>query len=244
MEVHHHAHTSRKKWTHYFWEFLMLFLAVFCGFLAEYQLEHKIEKDREKQYIYNLLEDLRADTAIYAGSARHNLTVFGLIDTLIKLMKNPERKNHVGKLAFTARMILPAWKEVFPADHTYEDMKSSGHLRLIRKRKVADNISYYYNSASELRKYNEAAMIWGTNYGSTMGKIFDGELLLKILKEKKEQEASPSDLLTEDRVVFNELITSAQYLYGAIKLGENVCSKRNLAAQNLIELIKKEYHLK
>ena len=38
MEVHHHSHTSRKKWMHYFWEFLMLFLAVFCGFLAEYQL--------------------------------------------------------------------------------------------------------------------------------------------------------------------------------------------------------------
>jgi len=38
MEVHAHTHipTSReKKWTHYFWEFLMLFLAVFCGFLAE-----------------------------------------------------------------------------------------------------------------------------------------------------------------------------------------------------------------
>ena len=51
MEVHHHSHTARKKWTHYLWEFLMLFLAVFCGFLAEYQLEHKIEKDREKQYI-------------------------------------------------------------------------------------------------------------------------------------------------------------------------------------------------
>ena len=31
MEVHHHpiaigSHTARKKWTHYFWEFLMLFL--------------------------------------------------------------------------------------------------------------------------------------------------------------------------------------------------------------------------
>ena len=36
MEVHQHTHTPRKKWTHYFWEFLMLFLAVFCGFLAEY----------------------------------------------------------------------------------------------------------------------------------------------------------------------------------------------------------------
>ena len=66
MEVHHHTHPehsgSRKKWTHYFWEFLMLFLAVFCGFLAEYQLEHKIEKDREKQYVRSLIDDFREDT--------------------------------------------------------------------------------------------------------------------------------------------------------------------------------------
>ena len=34
MEVHAHTHTPRKKWTHYFWEFLMLFFAVFCGFLS------------------------------------------------------------------------------------------------------------------------------------------------------------------------------------------------------------------
>jgi hypothetical protein len=31
MEVHAHTHTARKKWTHYFWEFIMLFLAVSCG---------------------------------------------------------------------------------------------------------------------------------------------------------------------------------------------------------------------
>jgi len=43
MEVHTHTHSPRKKWAHYFWEFLMLFLAVFCGFLAEYKLEHTIE---------------------------------------------------------------------------------------------------------------------------------------------------------------------------------------------------------
>ena len=63
MEVHAHSHTARKKWTHYFWEFLMLFLAVFCGFLAEYQLEHKIEKNREKQFMASMIEDLKADTS-------------------------------------------------------------------------------------------------------------------------------------------------------------------------------------
>jgi len=66
MEVHHHAHNPaephhKKNWKSYFWEFLMLFLAVFCGFLAEYQLEHKIEKDRELQFIKSLTTDLQDD---------------------------------------------------------------------------------------------------------------------------------------------------------------------------------------
>ena len=63
MEVHHHAHTARKKWTHYFWEFLMLFLAVFCGFLAENFREHQVENSRAHQYIRSFYEDLKNDTA-------------------------------------------------------------------------------------------------------------------------------------------------------------------------------------
>jgi hypothetical protein len=63
MEVHHHAHTPRKKWTHYFWEFLMLFLAVFCGFLTELQLEHSIEQQREKQNMKSMIQHLQTDTA-------------------------------------------------------------------------------------------------------------------------------------------------------------------------------------
>ena len=41
MEVHKHPHhvTHKKKWSEYLLEFLMLFLAVFLGFLAEYQLD-------------------------------------------------------------------------------------------------------------------------------------------------------------------------------------------------------------
>ncbi|TAL42914.1 MAG: hypothetical protein EPN92_10980, partial [Chitinophagaceae bacterium] len=63
MEVHAHTHTERKKWTHYLWEFLMLFLAVFCGFLAENWREHIVEHKREKQYIFSMIKELEADTA-------------------------------------------------------------------------------------------------------------------------------------------------------------------------------------
>ena len=44
----------------------MLFLAVFCGFLAEYQLEHKIEKDRAKELAKSLYQELKNDS-ITAG---------------------------------------------------------------------------------------------------------------------------------------------------------------------------------
>ena len=57
MEVHAHTHTERKKWTHYFWEFFMLFLAVTLGFLVENQREHYVEHRREKQYMQSMVEE-------------------------------------------------------------------------------------------------------------------------------------------------------------------------------------------
>src|SRR4026208_134297 len=89
MEVHHHSHTSRKKWTHYLWEFLMLFLAVFCGFLAENQREHMIENHRAKGLVSALLNDLQHDTA------QLNMLITGrkekkiLLDSLEAILQNP-----------------------------------------------------------------------------------------------------------------------------------------------------------
>ena len=62
MEVHTHSHTPRKKWTHYFWEFFMLFLAITLGFFVENQREHYIEHKRGKEYAKLLKLDLIKDT--------------------------------------------------------------------------------------------------------------------------------------------------------------------------------------
>jgi len=86
MEVHAHTHTERKKWTHYFWEFLMLFLAVLCGFLAEYQLEHKIEKDREKQYIKSLVRDIKDDISFIINHDKGWQNNYNTADSLAKLI--------------------------------------------------------------------------------------------------------------------------------------------------------------
>src|SRR6476660_9865704 len=63
METHpHHLHKgSEKKWTHYLFEFLMLFLAVFLGFIAENQREHSVEKNRAHQFLRSMLLDVRTN---------------------------------------------------------------------------------------------------------------------------------------------------------------------------------------
>lgn len=242
VQNHSDSPTHKNRWAAHLFEFFMLFLAVFLGSLAENIREHYVENEKERVYIQNVLDDLKADTAIYNDYAKNNHFLFESIDTLIKLIKSPDRKQHVGKLAYAARMVLPRYKALYITDRTYEQMKSTGDLRLIRDKKVANGISHYYYSVIDLKKYNDAAFQWGSDYGIEMGKIFDAELLLKIVKEQKEQPATPADLLTEDRVTLNELINSAQYLYGAFTLGENIGNERNIAAQKLIELIKRQYH--
>lgn len=51
-----------KKWGEYLLEFLMLFLAVFLGFVAENIREHSVEGRKEKEYIKSIIADLKTDS--------------------------------------------------------------------------------------------------------------------------------------------------------------------------------------
>jgi hypothetical protein len=144
MEVHHHSHTARRKWTHYFWEFLMLFLAVFCGFLAEWKLEHTIEHQREVQYMKSLVEDLDKDIVIIEKemeSAREQL--IGL-DSLTRIIYSNSRDSQsVGKLYELQRQYLrPLALNLI--NRTEVQLKNAGGMRLVRNRAVVDSIIQFW----------------------------------------------------------------------------------------------------
>ena len=61
MEVHHHSHHP-KKWKEYISEFLMLFLAVSLGFLAENLREEQIIEHQTESVIAQLRLELMQDT--------------------------------------------------------------------------------------------------------------------------------------------------------------------------------------
>ena len=78
----------------------MLFLAVFCGFLAEYQLEHKIEKDRELQFITSLISDLKDDTLTITKQIHDAESGIILFDTLSRLLESTESAKANGETIY------------------------------------------------------------------------------------------------------------------------------------------------
>lgn len=131
MEVHHHSHSARKKWTHYFWEFIMLFLAVFCGFLAENIREHKVEHIRAKEFARSLVQDLNNDTSAIAFYRKTASRYVSFCDTLLKLNRERLEGPAATKFSFYARFMYwtagVAWNRT-----TFEQIKNSGSLRYFK----------------------------------------------------------------------------------------------------------------
>lgn len=66
------------------------------------------------------------------------------IDSLMRLMKHPDRNAHLSKIYFYAIDITIRNYIVFPNQRTFSQLKNAGLLRLIRNQNVAVNISSYY----------------------------------------------------------------------------------------------------
>ena len=142
MEVHTHTQTPRKKWTHYFWEFLMLFLAVFCGFLAENQREHYIEHQRAKELAKSLREDLKIDTATFHEIRKIRSEKINNIDSLLSALKNYPASANISKIYHHVYNTI--FKIHFKrAEGTVDQLKNSGYLRYFSKTSIPNKLMEY-----------------------------------------------------------------------------------------------------
>jgi hypothetical protein len=248
MEVHAHTHTARKKWTHYFWEFLMLFLAVFCGFLAEYQLEHVIENQREKKYAASMMEDLTKDTTELKAVILFWETYNRRIDTLRnEIEKEPSERNPF--LLYQCAAKLQNNNTFAYHDRTIKQLKNSGNFRLIRKKAVTDSLVEYdglientisniqesYNNLSDQRRALQNQLFNSKFYRLVYNLNFDSAVKqeLKIIAIVKGKE----EILFQ---FYNQLETLHWLNRARIRFHNQLL----LQAISLIGSIKKEYHLK
>ncbi len=249
MEVHHHSHSSRKKWTHYFWEFLMLFLAVFCGFLAEYQLEHRIEKDRAKQYMSSLYEDLKNDTTRINQLIKYNDEKIDGLHTMYTcydiVFRNLKSTSCMGVLLKHSR----SNKGFVLTDRTLRQLANAGGYRLLNKAD-ADSIIAYENLYKGYLDFQTTVFQQSQdNVRNTLNQIADFKVIAPVQLTTATMDKDTTSyilngplLFTEDRALLNKWFNElAMYLRTTNGQRNSIIQIKNKAV-SLIEYYKNKYH--
>jgi hypothetical protein len=146
MEVHHHPDLDhkRKNIKEYFLEFLMIFLAVTMGFLAESLRENMGDKEKEKEYISSLISNLKQDTTNLNIAIRDNKAKHRGLDSLTFLsFKNLAEPVNRQQLYMITSKYVSFYSVFISDDATMLQLKNSGGLRLIKHNHVADSIAQY-----------------------------------------------------------------------------------------------------
>ena len=144
MEVHHHGHHP-KKWKEYFTEFIMLFLAVSMGFIAENIRDKYVEKERAEEFIQSFVSDIKANQKLLDSLITRNTKIEYYFDSMSinhSLVVEPINLYELSKT-------LDFWVYRFVnRKTTFEQMKSSGSLRYIQNKEILNAILEYEDHAN------------------------------------------------------------------------------------------------
>ena len=262
MEVHAHSHTARKKWTHYFWEFLMLFLAVTAGFFVENQREHYIEHKRARQYASTMLEDLKADNEALLSGININQLIINKIDTLLFLY-NPGTKQTktTGQLYYFGRHGMQFWHYI-NKQVTLEQMKHSGTIRYFQNSflenkfvaldKAISFIQYWENREAIYREQSLQFASSLFNY-SVLNNIPVDTAMLEADERPDNTNAQPRQFsnnflqtnppLSDDKLV-KEFLNFCNLRLPVLKAKLTVYKNALAQMETLMTILRKEYHLK
>ena len=226
----------------------MLFLAVFCGFIAENQREHLIEHRREKVYMSSMLNDIRADTTMLNLMHRTFVIVTNHIDSLIPLLLDKEMHKNAGKI-YQHQVWLNFFARWIYSDRTISQLKNSGNFRLIRKKSVSDMIIEYdgfvTNYVGDMQQ-QYILPLWRVISDGSAG-IFRTGIGRKKFKSTGWKESSvelsqPPYFISNEKYTLEKFVNQLEQYAMAIEWGNGNINNALKKAAKLDSLIKKEYH--
>jgi hypothetical protein len=247
MEVHTHSHTPRKKWTHYLWEFLMLFLAVTLGFFVENQREHYIEAKRERQYIQSFYEDLTADERDLQSNINFLRAQAQQTDSLHALMKNITTKKPANLVYMYLRGVVRGTAGLlYPNDKTIVQLRNAGGMRLIKNKGVSDSMALYYREVELIRVLSQEGQVNKASLREKSIPLLNADDYAKIV-DSNSAIINPSETIylhQADPEVINSCLIEVnriKTLNGGIAIRIQRLKEK---AGRIKEFIKQEYHLK
>lgn len=145
MEVHHPKLPHQPKpWKEYFLEFIMLFLAVTLGFIAENIREKYIERHRAEEYMHSLYDDLKIDTNTIQRTINEKIWIQSKYDSVQNLLLAGTHNQNTALIYYVERYL--SINDLFTSqDVTYQQLRSSGSFRYIKNVSLYKEIANYYN---------------------------------------------------------------------------------------------------
>jgi hypothetical protein len=243
MEVHHHSHHP-KKWKEYITEFLMLFLAVSLGFMAENIREHQIEKHREIAYLQNVHEDLKLDVINIENVISSNSTRLQAMDTLFQIINNNTITNE--DVYYYVRNL--ALRATFESSHVgLDQIKSAGGLRMVKNPEIISGIQEYERSLDALDKLENVRERTLEQARFKMAVVFEPtksyEMLVNqgqgIMRFNRPKKADP--ILQNNKLAVKELLNLITFGLNSNKYLNTNLEKLKTIGQKLDSAILKEY---
>jgi hypothetical protein len=249
MEVHHHPdlHHNRKKFREYFIEFIMIFLAVTMGFIAENIRENIVNNHREKEYMQSMLEDIKNDSTHINETISLADYISNGLDTLENMLYDNPAKFNIVNLYRLNSTYLRHISMPF-SDRTSSQLKTGG-MSLIKNRKIANAISEYWNGIKSVQVSEDNYTKVGSSVSEMNDAIFNKKYLHNFHADSVRKTLlmdidSNCKLMTRDtnilvnyanRLNLQERILKTFYIY-------NLQAQYKRAIELMI-MIKKEYEL-
>ena len=224
----------------------MLFLAVFCGFLAEWQLERTIEHHREKQFIRSLVEDIKRDTAQVRIYTNFNKNMLKYCDSVQHSIRNTDIFKNSNDL-YNYSKELSRFMRYYPTDRTIQQLKNAGNMRLIRKWNVSNAITDYDSKTILLKELDKQLNDQVVKYREWLIEFMD---LSSYDKLNPEGSFLDSDIRTKGnpgfiiydikkaKMLYNQAFTLKVFLAATESSAEKIIEE----GKELLDLFQKEYH--
>ena len=149
--------SEKTNWRAYFWEFFMLFLAVFCGFLAEDKLKDKIEKDRAVALANNFYNELNSDATAIQYAIHNRIKKDSAIIYLKKYFSDSSL-SHCSKafvISFNYGLFSNTPSLFEPKEVVLQQLKNAGSLRYFKNTALQKLTGALSVAIANIRQRNE-----------------------------------------------------------------------------------------
>ena len=222
----------------------MLFLAVFCGFLAENQREHYVEHQREKKFMRSLSYDLRQDTAELNRSVAKVKQSRHLQDSVLLFLNQFIPGDYLpSRYKFLITWALNRFSIVFN-EVTAMQLKNAGNLRLIRNQQTIRKISEYWTEQDNTKIAIERYLIYRNRNREFDEKLFDFAEIELAEDSLVEMPVKGIKIINKDVSLWAEYKNNFAHCRVTTKNVLNQLEKQKRIADELIAVLNEEYHLK